>query len=117
MAVRNDRPLGRLGAVTTGEEELLGLGEPVEVVDALPVRAFAQTRAIVARPALGTVAQAAAVAVTGFAAGAVAAAVVHRSRAKRPALGQGRRNPTDKGLTVQSTRSFLVDVHTLAPRD
>lgn len=103
--------------MSTSEEERLDLDERVEEVDALPVPAFVQTRALAARPVIGTVAQAAAVAVTGFAAGAVTAVVVHRSRAKRPAVGPGRRPSADRGLIVQSTRSFLVDVHMLAPRD
>jgi hypothetical protein len=104
--------------VSIGEEQQLDLTEPVEEVDALPVRVFARTRALTTRPALGTVAQAAVVGVTGFAAGAVTAAVVHRARAKRPALGKGGRgNGSDRGLVVESTRTFLVDVHSLVPRD
>lgn len=103
--------------MSTREEEWLELDERVEEVDALPVPALAQTRALMTRPVLGTVAQAAAVAVTGFAAGAVTAAVVHRSRAKRPAIAPAHRPTADRGLIVQSTRSFLVDVHMLAPRD
>ena len=47
------------------EEEVLDLGEHVEEVDALPVRAFARTRELTVRPTLGPAAQAAAVAVTG----------------------------------------------------
>ena len=62
------------------------------------------------------VVQAAAVVATGFAAGAVTAAVVRgvgrRRGAKAVAKRQGK-----AGLPVLGTRSFLVDVHLLSPKD
>jgi hypothetical protein len=54
------------------------------------------------------VVQAAAVAVTGFAAGAATVAVVRRRRARKSLRG-GRKALGE----VRATRSFLVDVHLL----
>ena len=62
------------------------------------------------------VAQAAAVAATGFAAGAVTAAVV-RGLTKRHAVKAAGRRGGRGGLPVVGSRSFLVDVHLLGPRD
>ncbi len=61
-------------------------------------------------------AQAAAVAATGLAAGAVTAAVVRRA-AHRRAGRSTRRGRGDRGLPVVASRSFVVDIHLLAPRD
>jgi hypothetical protein len=80
-----------------------------EVVDALPV--LAESRAVeplAARP----VVQAAAVAATGFVAGAATVAVIRR-RGARKALRRRKRS-TRRGsemLEIVSSRSFLVDVH------
>ena len=85
--------------------------EPVEVVDGLPVVA-GHTRVLEAsEPAALPARQAAALAATGFAAGAVTAAVVTRRRAKRPS----RRAKRKKGVVgeIVSSNSFLVDVHLL----
>jgi hypothetical protein len=68
--------------------------------------------------AIRTPAQAAAVAVTGFVAGAATLALMHRRRSRR-ALGRSprRRRGLGRGrgetITVAGTRSFLVDVHLL----
>ena len=83
--------------------------EVVEIVDGLPVVAN-HTRVLEpSEPAPLPARQAAALAATGFAAGAVTAAVVTRRRAKRPACKR------KKGLVgeIVSSNSFLVDVHLL----
>jgi hypothetical protein len=90
------------------EEEVV---EVVEVMDGLPVVAN-QTRVlepVVAAPLPAR--QAAALAATGFAAGAVTVAVVSRRRATRPA----RRRKRKKGTVgeIVASNSFLVDVHLL----
>ena len=85
--------------------------EVIEVVDGLPVVAN-QTRVLEpAVPAPLPARQAAALAATGFAAGAVTVAVVSRRRATRPA----RRRKRKKGAIgeIVSSNSFLVDVHLL----
>jgi hypothetical protein len=85
--------------------------EVVEVVDGLPV-VSGQTRVLEpAEPAPLPARQAAALAATGFAAGAVTAAVVTRRRATRPV----RRRKRKKGAIgeIVSSNSFLVDVHLL----
>ena len=82
-----------------------------EVIDGLPVVA-AHTRVLEpSEPAMLPTRQAAALAATGFAAGAVTAAVVTRRRASRPA----RRRKGKKGAMgeIVSSNSFLVDVHLL----
>jgi hypothetical protein len=85
--------------------------EVVEVLDGLPVVAN-QTRVL--EPAVAAplpTRQAAALAATGFAAGAVTVAVVSRRRGTRPA----RRRKRKKGALgeIVSSNSFLVDVHLL----
>jgi hypothetical protein len=89
--------------------------EPEEVVDGVPVLT-AEVRALEpARRQLPAV-QAAAVAATGFVAGAAAVvAIQHRRAARRPAR---RRRANGNGavgetLSVVATRSFLLDVHLL----
>jgi hypothetical protein len=88
-----------------------------EIVDALPVDGAGPVPALAPRGAAPApvVRQAAAVAATSFVAGAATIAAVRvvrrgglrrRNRRSRRALGQ-----------VVATRSFLVDVHLLAPRD
>ena len=82
-----------------------------EVIDGLPVVA-AHTRVLEhSEPAMLPARQAAALAATGFAAGAVTAAVVNRRRRLRPA----RRRKGKKGAIgeIVSSNSFLVDVHLL----
>lgn len=82
-----------------------------ELVDArrMPVR-VAASRSLL--PAAPVVAQVAAVAATGFVAGAATLAVARRARGKtrRPAT----RRPAGKsGPAVVASRSFLIDVHLL----
>ncbi|WP_445149104.1 hypothetical protein [Baekduia sp. Peel2402] len=97
--------------------------DDVEVVDALPVPEAhelppAPTPApaepsrgglVVAAP---VAVQAAAVAVTGFAAGAATVAVVRKARARKQV--RARRSGKDKARgDIRATRSFLVDIHLL----
>jgi hypothetical protein len=88
--------------------------EPEETVAAVPVLAQ-QVRALEparrGRPAV----QAAAVAATGFVAGAATVvAIRHRAaRAGKPALPRRKRGAQAETLTVLGTRSFLLDVHLL----
>jgi hypothetical protein len=85
--------------------------EAIEVVDGTPVVAN-HTRVLEpAAPAPLPARQAAALAATGFAAGAVTVAVVSRRRASRPA----RRRRRKKGALgeIVASNSFLVDVHLL----
>lgn len=95
--------------------------DDAEVVDAIPVgdgpSAFDHAAPAVA-PRGGIVAsspvavQAAAVAVTGFAAGAATVAVVRRRRRARKSLRVGRKDRKALG-EVRASRSFLVDIHLL----
>jgi hypothetical protein len=101
--------------VSARTDDWIDAGDDVEEVDAVAVTVMPQASELSPRYSLPSVAQAAAVAVTGFAAGAVAAAVVHRSRSRRPAL-PSRRSLPENGLAIASTRSFLIHVHELAPR-
>ena len=81
----------------------------VEIVDGLPVVAN-HTRVLEpAVPAPLPARQAAALAATSFAAGAVTAAMVSRRRARRPARKR------KKGVVgeIVTSNSFLVDVHLL----
>ena len=91
--------------------------DDAEVVDAIPVpegpSAFTSAApAVTSRggivAASPVAVQAAAVAVTGFAAGAATVAVVRRRRARKSLRGGS------KALgEVRATRSFLVDIHLL----
>lgn len=101
----------------------------VEVVDALPVPEAHEIPApsptapgesepgrnlVVAAP---VAVQAAAVAVTGFAAGAATVAVVRRARSRKQ-VRRLRRKEQGKALgEIRATRSFLVDIHLLGGRD
>jgi hypothetical protein len=81
-----------------------------EVVDGLPVPA---TPAVVepALPAPVPARQAAALAATGFVAGAATVAVVHRRRNRGP---RRKRKKQKNGLgEIVASNSFLVDVHLL----
>ena len=93
---------------TSEEEEVV---EAVEVVDTLPVVGDYTRVLEPAVPAALPARQAAALAATGFAAGAVTVTVVSRRRATRPA----RRRKRKKGAIgeIVSSNSFLVDVHLL----
>jgi hypothetical protein len=92
--------------------------DEIEVVDGVPVPAVAPGPAgeiEPVRPAAPLVVkQAAAVAATGFVAGAATIAVA------RVAQGQRRKRRARKRgelVKVVASRSFLVDVHLLSPRD
>jgi hypothetical protein len=99
--------------------------DEAEVVDALPVPEGPPPSGEVPAPAPapprgglvvgGPVAvQAAAVAVTGFAAGAATVAVVRRHRAKKSRRGGLSRRKENKALgDIRASRSFLVDIHLL----
>ena len=90
-------------------------GEPdVEIVDGLPV--VAEVRPIErASPASLPAVQVAAVAATGFVAGAATVALVRRRAARKMARNSrgGARRAADL-LPIAASRSFLVDVHVLA---
>jgi hypothetical protein len=87
--------------------------EPEETVDAVPVLA-ADVRALEpARRQLPAV-QAAAVAATGFVAGAATlVAIRHRRGTRAPARARRRNGAGTETLSVVGTRRFLVDVHLL----
>jgi hypothetical protein len=86
----------------------------VEIVDGLPVLADVRTveRAV---PAPLPAVQVAAVAATGFVAGAATMALVKRRAARKVARNSraGSRRAADL-LPIAASRSFLVDVHVLA---
>jgi hypothetical protein len=86
-----------------GEEEL------VEIVDGVPVVADNGRAVEAARPSMVPARQAAALAATGFGAGAATVAAVHRRRARSP-LRRRRKGRGPLGEIVASN-SFLVDVH------
>jgi hypothetical protein len=102
------------------DQDLPDATDEVEVVDAVPVTAAAPPP-VAAAPRGGSMipasvpAQAAAVAVTGFAAGAVTVAAV-RHRKARKAAKRGRKARKQLG-EVLGTRSFLVDIHLLGGRN
>jgi hypothetical protein len=86
----------------------------VEIVDGLPVLAEVRTVERAAPAALPAV-QVAAVAATGFVAGAATVALVKR-RAARKVVRNGRggsRRAVDL-LPIAASRSFLVDVHVIS---
>jgi hypothetical protein len=77
-----------------------------EIVDGLPV--VAESRAIEPARPLVPARQAAALAATGFVAGAATVAVVHRRRTRVPR----RRRKLAAGIgEIVASNSFLVDVH------
>ena len=77
-----------------------------EIVDGLPV--VAQPRSIEASRPLVPARQAAALAATGFVAGAATVAVVHRRRTR---VSRRRRKSTFGD--IMASNSFLIDVHLL----
>jgi len=87
-------------------------GEDVEVVDAVPV--LSEAGPIEARRPPGQVVarQAAAVAATSFAAGVVTVALARAHKVRR-----ARRRARRTVAPIVASRSFLVDVHLLGPRD
>jgi hypothetical protein len=97
-----------------------GSPDDVEVVDALPVPEGAEEipAPFAATPSRGALAvtapvavQAAAVAVTGFAAGAATVAVVRRARARKQV--RSRRKERKALGDIRASKSFLVDIHLL----
>lgn len=98
------------------DEELLEVDGVVEETGAVPVPVAPRARGVVhGRQALPVIAQAAAVAATGFAAGALTAAAVRAARSRTAVKPRRRAMPV--GPQIIATRSFIVDVHVLAPRD
>jgi len=89
-------------------------GEDVEIVDGYPVVSEPAPVPEPLRPTQVPAVQAAALAATGFVAGAATVAVVARRRA-RPARRRRRKGKSPIGEIVGSN-SFLVDVH-LVRRD
>ncbi|HEX5617867.1 MAG TPA: hypothetical protein VFX51_05580 [Solirubrobacteraceae bacterium] len=83
--------------------------DEVEIVDGLPVVAEPQVVEPAARP-LVPARQAAALAATGFVAGAATVAVVHRRRAR---VSRRRRRKVAGLGEIVASNSFLVDVHLL----
>jgi hypothetical protein len=85
----------------------------VEIVDGLPVLAEVRTVERAAPAALPAV-QVAAVAATGFVAGAATVALVKRRAARKVARNSrgGPRRAVDL-LPIAASRSFLVDVHVI----
>jgi hypothetical protein len=84
--------------------------EDEEVVDGLPVP-VAPAGVEPALPAVVPARQAAALAATGFVAGAATVAVVHRRRGR---MSRRRRKKAKGALgEIVSSNSFLVDVHLL----
>jgi hypothetical protein len=102
------------GGSETGGSGPEGLEPEVEIVDGLPVLAEVRTVERAAPAALPAV-QVAAVAATGFVAGAATVALVKRRAAKKIVRNGrgGSRRPADL-LPIAATRSFLVDVHVIA---
>jgi hypothetical protein len=85
----------------------------VEEVDAVPVLNEAGTSIEPTRPAGQVVVrQAAAVAATSFAAGVVTVALARATKVRR-----ARRRARRTVAPIVASRSFLVDVHLLGPRD
>ncbi len=105
------------------EQELGADADDAEVVDALPVPEGASPREVPSPAPVGArsgrglivsspvAVQAAAVAVTGFAAGAATVAVVRRRHAKKQV--RSRRKDRKALGEVRASRSFLVDIHLL----
>jgi hypothetical protein len=92
--------------------ELTRAGDPAEeTVDGVPVLAEARPVAATHAPLLAV--QAAAVAATGFVAGAATLALVRRHSARKLARRSVPRRAVDM-LPIVGSRTFLVDVHLLA---
>ena len=97
-----------------GEAQLTEQHADAEIVDGVVVREARPLPVVRSTPVV--VAQAAAVAVTSFVAGAATLAVVHRRRTAKPRKPAVRRAKPAPALEVVATRSFLVDVHQLGQR-
>ena len=91
----------------------------IEIVDAVPVEGAGHDVEVVRPATPPVVRQAAAVAATGLVAGAatvLAARQARGLRSRRRARRVARRRATSLPGTIVASRSFLVDVHVLAPR-
>jgi hypothetical protein len=86
-----------------GEEEV------VEIIDGVPVVADSGGQVEPAPPAMVPARQAAALAATGFVAGAATVAAVHRRRSR--ALSRRKRKGRGALGEIVASNSFLVDVH------
>jgi hypothetical protein len=96
-------------------EDANGLVAAEETVQGVPV--LAEVRAIQSHsPASLPAVQAAAVAATGFVAGAATLALVRRHSARKLARSRQPRRALD-ALPIVGSRSFLVDVHLIAKPD
>jgi hypothetical protein len=102
-------------APETGAAEPEVAADPdVEIVDGFPVLAEVRTVERVTPAALPAV-QVAAVAATGFVAGAATVALVKRRAAKKMIRnGRGGSRRAVDLLPIAATRSFRVDVHVIA---
>jgi hypothetical protein len=86
--------------------------EPEETVDGMPVLAEVRALEVASGVSLPAV-QAAAVAATGFVAGAATLALVRRHSARKLARARTARRGLD-ALPIVGSRSFLVDVHLIS---
>ncbi len=114
MAPMPSQPPPDSGRTPLVDAEIVEVREEA-AVDGVPV--LAEVRPLqAAAPTLLPAVQAAAVAATGFAAGAATLALVRRHSARKldrkRMLGQRRR--AAEPLPILATRSFLVDVHLIA---
>jgi hypothetical protein len=92
----------------------------IEVVDAVPVEEAGRDVEVVRPPTPPVVRQAAAVAATGIVAGAVTVLAARHARglpSRLRARRATRRRMAALPGPVVASRSFLVDVHVLAPRE
>jgi len=86
--------------------------DDAEEVDAVPVLSDAGTLDVRRGPGQAVVRQAAAVAATSFVAGIATVALARAHRVRR-----ARRRARRTMAPIVASRSFLVDVHLLGPRD
>ncbi len=104
------------GKAAEAVEEAGGGGATEEIVDGLPLAVLAGVRPVVrAPPAVLPGVQAAAVAATGFLAGAATVALLKRHGMRGLARAQ-QTLPRDSSdlLPVRGSRRFIVDVHVIA---
>ena len=93
-------------------EELDGPADGAETTESVPV--LTEVRSLAApAPVLLPAVQAAAVAATGFVAGAATVALMRRHSARKVAHRRSPRRALD-ALPIVGSRSFLVDVHLIA---
>jgi hypothetical protein len=84
-----------------------------EILDGTPVLAEVRPIEPVPSAALPAV-QAAAVAATGFVAGAATIALIRRRTSRKLARASLSRRRSGDGISIVGTRSFLIDVHLVA---